>query len=95
MIGAEGDTGGGGERNEPLEVVHAQILGAGPDGRLIVEEIAWQVSDCHVVLRRRLRGWRVRKLGGAGRGSGLRMNSVPEAKSQRGEERREEWQPAR
>jgi hypothetical protein len=61
VIGAEGRAGGGSERDEPFEVARTQAHRAGPDGCLIVEEIARQIADRNFVLRRRLRRWGIGK----------------------------------
>ena len=81
VICSEGHAGGNDEWGEPLEVVRTQAHRAGPDGCLIAQEIARQVADQYIVLRRRLRRWRIgkrRAIDGRWCGCGLRRSGKPE-----------------
>ena len=50
LVGGDCEAGAGGERNKPLQVANLQMGRAGPDGFLIVKDVARSIAQRHIGL---------------------------------------------
>jgi hypothetical protein len=63
VVGRDGNSSGKNKRNEESEVVFADPGGAGPNGRLVLENVDGGLAKCHRVLVLETGSSRVGRLG--------------------------------